>query len=482
MKYIKRITLKNFQSHKHSVIDLDERLNVIVGSSDSGKSAIIRGIKWALYNEPSGDYFIREGEKDCSVTLEFNDNSILKRYRSKSKNSYILTNNNGEEIKFEGFGSAVPAEIIDTIGIKKIHLDSEESDSINLGEQLDGAFLLSEKTSTRASAIGRLVGVNIIDDALREVLKDTRALNISKKGLEENVMKLGEEIDKFHYLDDLNLKLNKLNKIKVDINNKNLNLEKLSLAKNKLIEINLGLTRTKELVDKLKTVDELNKIIIVIENKIFKYKYLNSHNNNLNRIKNDTSENDFIKLKLKDLNQAYDTVTRLEMLNFRYYQLDKLQKKNAIRSFENSKLDQTLSKLNRLKELNHNIEEITNLNLQLLRLESNRIKYKGIITNLNAGNIYLNKLSELDKVNEKMKKIEEKSKILIKLTNLYKILLTNNQNLKEETKSIWNINATIKNDLENYQELLKKLEICPFCLSDIDEYKINHIINHYIGG
>ena len=59
MRYIKKIILENFQSHKYSVIELNEELNVIVGPSDSGKSAIIRGLKWALYNEPSGDYFIR---------------------------------------------------------------------------------------------------------------------------------------------------------------------------------------------------------------------------------------------------------------------------------------------------------------------------------------------------------------------------------------------------------------------------------------
>lgn len=63
MIHLKRVRLENFQSHRNSVIDFDRGLNVIVGPSDSGKSAIIRAIKWALYNEPSGNYFIREGEQ-----------------------------------------------------------------------------------------------------------------------------------------------------------------------------------------------------------------------------------------------------------------------------------------------------------------------------------------------------------------------------------------------------------------------------------
>ena len=49
MRYIKKIILQNFQSHKYSIVELDEQLNVIVGPSDSGKSAIIRALKWVLY-------------------------------------------------------------------------------------------------------------------------------------------------------------------------------------------------------------------------------------------------------------------------------------------------------------------------------------------------------------------------------------------------------------------------------------------------
>ena len=133
MKYLKTVILKNFQSHKYSVIEFDRGLNVIVGPSDTGKSSIIRAIKWALYNEPSGDYFIRKGETDVEVSLLFSDGTKIKRYRSRSKNQYILYDKLGEEIKYEGFGLGVPEEIIEKIGIEKIYLDSDETNSINLG-------------------------------------------------------------------------------------------------------------------------------------------------------------------------------------------------------------------------------------------------------------------------------------------------------------------------------------------------------------
>src|SRR5699024_512 len=105
--------------------------------SDSGKTAILRGIRWALYNDPSGDYFIREGAYQCSVTIVFSDNTKVKRYRSKNKNVYYLYDESDNEFKFEGFGTSVPDEIIEATGIKKILLDKDVSKSFNISDQLE---------------------------------------------------------------------------------------------------------------------------------------------------------------------------------------------------------------------------------------------------------------------------------------------------------------------------------------------------------
>ncbi len=85
-------------------------------------------------------FFIREGEKECSVTVVFNDNTKVKRFRSKSKNSYYLYDETGKEIVFEGFGTTVPQEIIDKTSMRKVMLDSNQSNSLNISEQLEGPF------------------------------------------------------------------------------------------------------------------------------------------------------------------------------------------------------------------------------------------------------------------------------------------------------------------------------------------------------
>lgn len=482
MKYIKRIILENFQSHKHSIIDLEERLNVIVGPSDSGKSAIIRGLKWALYNEPAGDYFIREGEKECSVSLEFSDNTILKRYRSKSKNSYILTRNNGEEIIFEGFGSAVPEEIIDIIGIKKIYLDSNEANSINLGEQLEGAFLLSEKTSTRASAIGRLVGVNLIDDALREVLKDTRGLNIDKRNLEENINKLDKEITQYDYLNDLKVKFNRISELNKEIKDKYDRIHKLNIVKERIKDVKEGLNSTSLILDKLKMVERLNYNIQSIDNRVLKYKHLNNYLSNLNKVKKDKYSYTIITNRLKGVEVASVKARQLEKNNYRYKNLVLLKAKKDSTLLENEKLNVALTKLSGLPSLENLIIEISDKVIRYEKLSDKVQKYNKAFNSINAGKLYIDKLSFLPNIENNYKDIDDKLRVLLKYTNLNKLLLTNYNDKESETNSLQGINTSLDIEVNNYQNLLREVEVCPFCLSDIDENKIEHIISHYIGG
>jgi exonuclease SbcC len=65
------IRVENFQSIGHAALSA-EGLTVIVGPSDRGKSALLRAIEAALFNRP-GDQFVRNGQKQAGVTLEFPD-------------------------------------------------------------------------------------------------------------------------------------------------------------------------------------------------------------------------------------------------------------------------------------------------------------------------------------------------------------------------------------------------------------------------
>ncbi|MCG4587022.1 DNA repair exonuclease, partial [Anaerosalibacter bizertensis] len=133
------------------------------------------------------------------------------------KNLYYLYNSENKEQIFEGFGTNVPKEIIEATNIRKVYLDGKQTNSINISDQLEGPFLLSEKTATRANSIGRLVGVHIVDDAVRDTLKDIRNLNLSKRNLTEQLNKLEKNLEEYNYLEQLQKKVDILEKIKIKI-------------------------------------------------------------------------------------------------------------------------------------------------------------------------------------------------------------------------------------------------------------------------
>ena len=94
---------------------------------------------------------------------------------------------------FEGFGSNIPLEIIKAHGIPKIHIDKDSTSAVNLAEQLEPPFLLSESGSNRAKALGRLIGVHIIDAAQRSTIKDLLETEQLKKLINNEIAATRDE-------------------------------------------------------------------------------------------------------------------------------------------------------------------------------------------------------------------------------------------------------------------------------------------------
>ena len=63
---LSKITLKNIQAHEDLTLEFGPGRNVIHGSSDSGKTAVLRGLLWTAINDGIGDtaYVIDELNRD----------------------------------------------------------------------------------------------------------------------------------------------------------------------------------------------------------------------------------------------------------------------------------------------------------------------------------------------------------------------------------------------------------------------------------
>lgn len=206
------VEVTNFQSHKKTRVDFsDKGLNAITGASDSGKSAIIRALRWVFYNEPKGADFIRHGASRTTVTVGFTDGSSITRSRTKSSSGeYIVRDTNGKETEFKGFGNNIPIDIANTHQMPKVELSTGIERAINFSNQLDSHFLLSESPAVRANTIGRLTGVHIVDAAIKEKGKEIRKLTVDSNASEKQIAELDEKLKNYDDLPEIEKRLNVL--------------------------------------------------------------------------------------------------------------------------------------------------------------------------------------------------------------------------------------------------------------------------------
>lgn len=196
--YITKMVIKGFQSHEDTVIEFTNGLNAIIGPSNSGKSAIIRALRFVLYNEPKGSDFIRQSAKEVICRVEFSDGSYLERRRTRnSAGSYIVGYPDGTKTELKGFTNNIPVDVPNTHQMPYIQLTKDLETTLNIGFQLEAPFMIGESPSTRAAIIGHLTGVHLVDAAIRELNKDITGNNRDMKTFHQQVEEIEEELQDF---------------------------------------------------------------------------------------------------------------------------------------------------------------------------------------------------------------------------------------------------------------------------------------------
>ncbi|MCM1260595.1 MAG: AAA family ATPase [Staphylococcus sp.] len=193
MKNITKLKLKNFQSWKEATINFTKGLNIIIGNSDSGKSALFRAIDSIFTGKLYPDY-LRKKEKDVKVELEFNDGSKFVREKNKTKQTAEA---NG--VKFERIGKEVPQDYFDILGKTDI-IVSDKKIPVCLRNQDEAYFFINSSDYEKSKIIGSVCGIDLVDKIVEEVNKDIRENNSKIKFIKEQIengeLKVQEEKEK----------------------------------------------------------------------------------------------------------------------------------------------------------------------------------------------------------------------------------------------------------------------------------------------
>ena len=184
---IDSILLQNFQAHEETLLELDKGVNVIVGESDAGKSAILRSIYWTVFGRPSGESIVRQGAKEpCRVVVKTSDGHEIVKVRGCGQNRYEV---DGEVYK--AFNKAVPEDVTKALNM----------DRLNFSLQLDPPFLFSMSGGEVAQYMNKLVDLEVVTSSLSRINQMVRRAEDSSRALEASIEQKEDALSKMSWVD-----------------------------------------------------------------------------------------------------------------------------------------------------------------------------------------------------------------------------------------------------------------------------------------
>lgn len=225
-RYIKQVKLINFQDHKETTVDFTEGVNLIVGSSDAGKSAILRAINFVFQNDLRGNSFIRVGTTECSVTIVFSDGIEITRVKSTDVNNYILKDENEELHVFSKVASAVPEQIQKYLGNPPL---DDKKRPIAYADQMANLFLVDLNSSDLPRTLSELTGIQHLQTAAETLGKNARSYDRSIKERNDKIKKLNDDLVQYQYVDK---DYESISTIQSELNNLSNTLDDINKARN----------------------------------------------------------------------------------------------------------------------------------------------------------------------------------------------------------------------------------------------------------
>ncbi len=258
---LKHLEIKNFQSHKDSSLSFHPGMNVITGTSDSGKSAIIRALIWALKNRPSGESFKTWSAKSdavVEVSLEFDDDWFTKS-RANNKNKYET-----EDGSYEALRHDVPKPIDEIANMA----------DYNLQTQFQSYFMLQDSPGDRAKQLNILVGLDIVDKVLKKLGQKANLTKQLIKSETEKANNATNELSKFDHIpsvevliNDITQHLNKHTKLIGE-------LDCLSESASKIIEYDEKIAQLQKVCDLEKECNQIKVKVVRMDELKWRYEAL----------------------------------------------------------------------------------------------------------------------------------------------------------------------------------------------------------------
>ena len=189
---LKSLKLKNFRKFKDSLIEFPDGVTGVVGLNGAGKSTIFEAIAWVLYGSvaarTSADQIKRENAEHsdpCRVELGFifgdDKYRVVREMSGKSLATSASATINGKLV-------ANGAEIVSKFIQKKLGMDFKSFYTSIFAKQKELNALSSMNASERRPLILRMLGIDALDDIIKEIKFDKRNKDAVIDGLGQDLV------------------------------------------------------------------------------------------------------------------------------------------------------------------------------------------------------------------------------------------------------------------------------------------------------
>lgn len=472
--YIVEIIAHNFQSHRHTVVQLTKGLNVFLGENDQGKTALAkRAIQWVLFNEPQGNDFVRykdgkvnkkgepEREDLCYVTLKFDNGVEITRKREKNRNYYQLIDETGEILNFENFGNEVPEEIQKAVGISKLKVDNDIQLNLNIIGAKDRS-LIYESNNYKSKVIGSFAGTNVIDVTIRGIQADMRNISADIKTIEKDIEEIDKEIAEMGDMEKKEEIIDQIDNLYFSLSEELFLKEELLRLNQSIKERKTAILKDKEVVERLKGLEELEGKLQEFESLVNEAEKLMTLRSRLTHIHNRINERKKVIEEAKKVIQKHKNIEKEEL---------ELTKQELLLNDTHKKIQKTnntkktlLGILERMKAKKQSIEEAKK------KLE----KYKDVDKKEKELLSIQEKLADLyDTIKQTIDTRNQLTRIQAEIEKKLEIRAKGQAYIRQKEKEI---SQLIDDCVENIVQLGK----CPTCMSDLDSSHVDRIRNELI--
>lgn len=182
------LQVRGFQSLADVTIELGA-FTVVVGASNSGKSALRRALE-GLATNASATGKLRTGDDLITVAVATDDGHAVVWEKGPKRNAYALATPDGTEVVQDKPGSTVTPEVAAVLGL----------DALNFADQFDAPYMLTLSPTAAAKELGVLTNVSALYDGIREATRRQRAHEATARTLTGEQATAEAELASFAHL------------------------------------------------------------------------------------------------------------------------------------------------------------------------------------------------------------------------------------------------------------------------------------------